>query len=87
MPRVKLPNETDDDGQPIVVEVVGEWPSHEAVLEAHGYDPDTTDYELDDPQAELAEAIDSASDLQELKDAMTGKSNGPPVQANNRRRR
>jgi hypothetical protein len=84
MPRVKLTNKTDDDGNPISFEAVGEWPSYDGVLEAHGYDPESTDYDVDDPDADLHDAIQSASDLSELKDALT--SDNHPTQANGRGR-
>lgn len=80
--RLRLINETDDDGQPIEFEVVGEWPSYDAVVEANGYDPATTDYEVDDPDAELAASIQAASTLDELKSALT--SDDHPAQARGR---
>lgn len=70
MPRIILPNETDKSGEPKEIKVVGEWPSYDAVLEAHGYDPASTDFEVDDPDADLENAIQNASNLQELKSAL-----------------
>lgn len=84
MPRVKLSNETDDDGNLVEFEVVGDWPSYDAVLEAHGYDPAETDYTVDDPDADLETAIQDASNLQELKDALTADSHPAQARRNNR---
>lgn len=68
MPRVKV---TTSDGDEQLLEVVGDWPDYESVVEAHGYDPTAVDWSVDDPDADLAEAIQNASNLQELKDALT----------------
>lgn len=82
MPRVRLLNQTDEDAQAIEFEVTGEWPGYDSVLEAHGYDPATTDYEVADPDASLSRAIETASNLEELKAALT--SDEHPAQARGR---
>lgn len=76
MPRVRI---TPSDGKQQFIEVVGDWPDYESVLEAHGFDPAAVEWSVDDPDADLHDAIENASNLQELKFALT--SSGHPAQA------
>lgn len=71
---------TTDDGGTDTITTVGDYPTEDA-LRSDGYDPDTVSYEVEDPQADLESAIGDASNLQELKDALTGSGAGPPAQA------
>lgn len=68
---------TEDDGDVVTLAVIDM--TAEAALKSHGYDPNLADYTVDDPQGDLEDAISNASNLQELKDALTD--NNRPVQA------
>lgn len=79
MPTVHI---TTNGGESIEAEVVGEWPDYESVVEAHGYDASAVEWSVDDPDADLQDAIQNASNLQELKGALT--SSEHPAQAKGR---
>jgi len=79
MPRVII---TESDGSVTKIEYTGKWESHDAILQAHGYNATEVVYEIEDPQDELKSAIKNASNLTELKDALMGKPGGPTPQAN-----
>lgn len=60
---------------------IEQWESAADVVEAHGWNPDEVEYVVNDPQAEFESTIKDASNLQELKKALSGETGNAPSQA------
>lgn len=62
---------TDSDDEDVWIRAFG-YSDLSRAVEAHGYDPNSVSWEVDDPDAMLENAIRDASNFTELKSALLG---------------